>query len=278
MSDKKIVVPTDFSSVGTCAADHAAVTADIIGADVVLLHIVAKQEEVDEAKKKLATEAERLAGKGEYEVETMARVGNIFEDIGDVAKEIGAELIFMGTHGMKGLQFITGSHAMKVITSSSVPFIVVQERGPLQNDGYKNIVVPLDLTRETKQKLNIVSNMARYFQSKIHLITPNESDEFLKNQLTRNLQFSKKFLAERGIQFEVKVGETKGGGFVKELINYSKDNDIDLIAIMNLKENSLMGMIGSSYEQQIITNETQVPVMCINPLRTTVAGGSVLFS
>lgn len=278
MSEKIILVPTDFTSVGTCAADHASTTADIIGADVVLLHIVGKKEDLDDAKEKLATEAERLVGKGEFDVKTVARVGSIFDDISDVASEMGAELIFMGTHGMKGMQFITGSHAMKIITSSSVPFIVLQEKGPAHNDGYKNIVVPLDLTRETKQKLNIVSNMARYFGSKIHLITPNESDEFLKNQLTRNLQFAKKYLAERSVNFEAKVGETKGGGFVKELINYASDNNIDLITIMNLQENSLMGMIGGNYEQQIITNEAQIPVMCVNPLRTTVSGGSVLFS
>jgi hypothetical protein len=61
-------------------------------------------------------------------VTPVVRVGSVYEDIGDAAAEIDADLIIMGTHGMRGMQFITGSRALRVITSSSVPFVVVQER------------------------------------------------------------------------------------------------------------------------------------------------------
>ena len=44
------------------------------------------------------------------------RVGNIFDDIGDVAAELGISLIFMGTHGSSRWQKIIGSRALKVIT------------------------------------------------------------------------------------------------------------------------------------------------------------------
>ena len=61
----------------------------------------------------------------------------------------------MGTHGASRWQQIIGSRALKVITSSPVPFILVQEK--LMNDtGYDHIVVPLDLNFETKQKLELV--------------------------------------------------------------------------------------------------------------------------
>ena len=51
--------------------------------------------------------------------------------------------------------------------------------------------------------------------------------------------------------------------------------EADLISIMNLHEKSLMGILGQSYEQQIITNEAQVPVLVINPIETRVIRGSV---
>ena len=56
----------------------------------------------------------------------------------------------------------------------------------------------------------------------------------------------------------------------------SKKVDADLIAIMNLQNKSLMGMLGSSYQQEIIANNLKVPVLCINPLKSTVASGSIL--
>jgi nucleotide-binding universal stress UspA family protein len=88
----------------------------------------------------------------------------------------------MGTHGQHGWQHITGSHALKVITHSTIPFIVVQEKN-IKETGYDDIVVPLDLSKETKQKLAYVANIATYFNSRVHLITPDESDEFLKRQV-----------------------------------------------------------------------------------------------
>ncbi len=276
MSSKKILVPTDFTKVAESAINHALEIAETINGEVFLLHVIAKQSEVHDAKAKLEEEAERARKISNIPIHTTVRIGNIFDDIGDAASELDAELILMGTHGMKGLQFITGSHALKVITHSVVPFIVVQEGGGVAH-GYNNIVVPLDLSKETKQKLELAANMAKYFNSKIHLITPKETDEFLHNQLDRNLHYAENYMAEHGINFTATIGEEKSGNFYKEIIRFAKDKNADLITIMNLGGASLMGMLGSSYEQNMITNEEKIPVMCVNPVTTTV-GGSVLFS
>ncbi len=277
MRDKKILVPTDFTEVARCAINHAIKTAETINGSVTLLHVVAAKDKVAETRKKLSDEVALFKSKSNVPIDSLVRVGNIFDDIGDAAAELDAELIFMGTHGMKGMQFITGSHALKVVKNSKPPFIVVQDRD-VQENGYDDIVVPLDLSKQTKQKLHIVANMAKYFNSKLHLITPKETDEFLKNQLDRNLKFAKNFLKEKGIDFTTTISEEKGGNFAKVITKFAAAHNADLIAIMNLHENSLMGMLGNSYEQQLITNDAEIPVMCINPYETTVAGGSVLFS
>lgn len=206
----------------------------------------------------------------DVEIDPIVRVGTIFEDIGDVAEELSADLIIMGTHGMKGLQFITGSRALKVITSSSTPFVVVQE-SKIKATGYDDIVVPLDLSKETKQKLTIVAQMAKYFKSRVHLIIPRESDEFLKNQLDRNLNYAKQFFSEQQIELTTKVSDEKSGGFDDGIIQYASEINADLIAIMNLAANSLVGMLGSSYVQNILTNEAQVPVLIVNPINTSIA-------
>ena len=52
----------------------------------------------------------------------------------------------MGTHGMKGMQKLTGSWALKVIVKSKVPFIVVQDP-PADQERYHNIVFPGGLQR-----------------------------------------------------------------------------------------------------------------------------------
>jgi nucleotide-binding universal stress UspA family protein len=206
MSQKnKILVPTDFTKVSDSAMNHAVTLAQHTGAEVYLLHVVPKQAEVEEARRKLELEVERaLQLNGAVVVHKMVRVGSIFEDIGDAAAEVGASLIIMGTHGMRGMQFLTGSRALRVITSSPVPFIVVQERS-IKADGYDSIVVPLDLHKETRQKLTIVADMAKTFASKVHLIVPKEDDEFLHKQLENHIRFAKQYLTERGIPHDATI-------------------------------------------------------------------------
>lgn len=268
---KIILVPTDFTAVAENAIDHAISVGKTISGEIVVVHIVPKKSHVDEAKSKLKILMDRLNGGSQgVKISPMVRVGSIFEDIGDVAEEIGAELIVMGTHGMRGMQFITGSRALKVITSSSTPFVVVQEKG-IKETGYDDIVVPLDLSKETKQKLNIVAQMAKYFKSRVHLITPRESDEFLKNQLDRNLTYAKRFFKDQKIEFTTTVTKSGSSKFDDGIIEHATEIDADMIAIMNLAANSLVGMLGNSYVQNILTNESQVPVLIVNPVSTSIS-------
>jgi hypothetical protein len=274
MSQEKkrtILVPTDFTKVADCAMNHAMKLAERIAAEVYLLHIVDKESHEAETLTKLEMEVGRAKRWGaNIKVTPLVRVGSVYEDIGAVASEIGAELIIMGTHGMRGMQFITGSRALRVITNSSVPFIVVQERN-IKEEGYRDIVVPLDLHKETRHKLMLVADMAQYFKSRVHLVVPKETDEFLHNQLMNHLKFANNYLKERGVDHESAILDTDSDDFVKGMIRYAVKVDADLIAIVNMLQNSLFGALGIHNEQEVITNDPMVPVMCMNPLNNTVS-------
>ena len=271
----KLLVPTDFTNEAHSAIQHAVKLGVIIQAEVILLNVVKDKSDIPAATSKLKEE-ENWAQKvnDQIEVRSIVRVGNIFDDIGDAASELGVSLIIMGTHGASGWQKITGSYALKVITNSSVPFIVVQDQ--LMNDtGYDSIVVPLDLNNETKQKLEMVASIAHYFDSEVHLITPNESDEFLSNKLKANRIWAAKYLKGKNVKFTTQIVDD-GDNLLEGVFKLSKKVEADLIAIMNLQKNSLMGVLGSSYQQEIIANKAKVPVLCLNPLKSTIASGSIL--
>lgn len=270
---KRILVPTDFTKVADCAMNHAARLAERMDADVHLLHIVDKASEVEEARTKLKMEVERAKRwSARVKVHPLVRVGSVYEDIGTAASEVGASLIIMGTHGMRGMQFITGSRALRVITNSTVPFVVVQERN-IKEAGYRDIVVPLDLQKETRQKVALVADMAKYFNSKVHVITPRESDEFLHHQLENHIRFAKQYFGERGIELEATIADADAGNFVDAVIRYAMKIDADLLAIMNLAQGNIFGVLGVPYEQEIITNEAMIPVMLMNPRETGTGGG-----
>ncbi len=266
---KTILVPTDFTKVADCAMNHAMKLAERVNAGVTLLHIVDNADEADEARTKLGLESKRAAQwSGSVQVDTMVRVGSVYDGIGDAAAEMGAVMIIMGTHGMRGMQFITGSRALRVITNSSVPFIVVQERN-IKSNGYRDIVVPLDLHKESRHKVSLVADMAKYFNSKVHLVVPKENDEFLHNQLQNHIKFANQFLRDRGIEHEAHILSEDSDDFVRGVIRYAVKVEADLIAIVNMLQNSIFGVLGNPNEQEIITNDAMIPVMCMNPLNNT---------
>ena len=250
----KLLVPTDFTNEAHSAIQHAVKLGVIIQAEVILLNVVKEKNDISNATAKLADEEKWAKSINEnIEVRSIVRVGNIFDDIGDAASELGVSMIFMGTHGASGWQKITGSYALKVITNSSVPFIVVQDQ--LMNDtGYDSIVVPLDLNNETKQKLEMVANIAHYFDSEVHLITPNESDEFLSNKLKANRIWAAKYLKGKKVKFTTQIVD-EGDNLLEGVFKLSAKVEADLIAIMNLQKKFFDGnfrqfLSARNYSQQ----------------------------
>ena len=270
----KLLVPTDFSDVAHSAIQHAVKFSSIINAELILLHVVESREGIESAKEKLSKD--EIIGKSyssSCTINSYVRIGNIFEDIGDFAAEFGVSLIFMGTHKYSRWQKIVGSRAIRVITSSPVPFILVQEK-LMDSEGYDNIVVPLDINIETKQKLELVVKIAHYFNSEVHLITNDSTDSFIKTKLKANQIWATKYLDSNKIKNSshlVPKGKTLSEGIF--LLSYKVK--ADLIAIMNLQDDSILGLLENSFQDEIIGNDYKIPVLCVNPHVVTKASGSV---
>ena len=270
----KVLVPHDFSTVADCAVNHASKIANSFGGEVHLLHVVSKQKEIESIKEKLTKIAEKAEKNTAATFHVIVRVGNIFEDIGDVASEIGAGFIVMGTHGAKGMQKIMGSYALRVISNSKVPFVIVQNKDPKKADTYDDIVVPVDYSEVTKQKLAVAANIAIQFGSKIHLFYELESDEFLKKKLDRELSFAKNYFLERKITYTLNQAE-ESGSFKKQLIKFASRIDADLIAVVNTQEGALLPDFFGSEEQEVIANDAEIPVIITNPTQQVVSGGVI---
>ena len=272
MSKTTLVVPHDFSSVADTAVNHALYIAKPMNGKVVLLHILKSDADRDNAEAKLNDIADRASRDSGVEVEFLTHVGSIFEDIGNISRNLEASLILMGTHGMKGWQFLTGSNALRVIKDSSTPFIVVQER-KIEEGGYDVIVLPIDLSKEEKQKLRGAVEIAKFFDSMVHIVSPIHNDEFLRNQQQRNMSFAESDLKEQGVKFESHILED-AGSFDQEVVDFAVKVNADLISIIN-HEDAVGALFGSSFEQQLISNKSQIPVMVINPKAITTLGGVI---
>jgi nucleotide-binding universal stress UspA family protein len=273
---KKILVPTDFSEVSDKALDYALALSRFTNSQVQLLHVTKYDEEGDSALVKMQEQFNQIAPVDSGPIEMHVVSGSIFEDIPGVAKHLEANLIVMGTHGLQGLQYVVGGNALRIITESEVPLLIVQENTS-KSSIVKSILVPLDLHQEAKQILKIACDTAALFQAEIHLISPMESDEFLKNKLLRNTAYAEGYLESRNIAYQTVSSHGGSGSFIKEVIQYAHDAHIDLICILNFANDRLIHSFGMDAEQKIITNDHQIPVLIVNP-RTTYQDAASVFA
>lgn len=261
---KRIIVPWDFTDIAENALSHAVKMAKVLDNTITLLHIVKKDKEIDEAFKKLKDVAAKAQDKYGIETAALVKEGTIFTTIGEYTEENeDINLVIMGTHGMKGLQKLTGSWALKVIVSSHAPFIVVQDP-PTEKVSYDKIVFPVNFKSENREKLIWAIYFGKIFKAKIHFVKQDVSDKNLVKKVNQNLTFARKYLSKYNVEYEIATAE-KSGNFAQATINYAKDIDADLMLIMTTKNIGTIDYVMGASEQFIIANTAKVPVMCVNP-------------
>jgi nucleotide-binding universal stress UspA family protein len=180
----------------------------------------------------------------------------------------------MGTHGLRGMQFIVGSHALRVISECPVPVVIVQEKTNISNR-LEYLIVPLDLKSETKQTLKVAADIAERFKAHVHLISPKETDEFLLNKILRNVGYAEGYLETRNVPYTSLTTKSGPSGFAKEMIQYAKDKSVDMICILNKADENLIHAFGIDSEQKMITNEPGIPVLIMNPAAASVDDRSI---
>ncbi|MCG8697143.1 MAG: universal stress protein [Bacteroidales bacterium] len=257
-----ILVTWDFTEKSEYALSQAIEASKTLQSKIGLLHIVKKETEVPQAEEKLRQE---IAGKLSHLkdiLEVFVITGNIFSTISEKANEIGAELVFMGTHGIKGMQKLMGSWALKVIAHTKMPFIVVQE--PFKKNIFENIVLPVNFRKENKECINWATFFSKNFGSKFHVLTAKHTDPNFVKGIESNKFFIKKYFSSRGIDFEM-VEMPGKNEFFKEVITYTTDQKFDSIMVMTTRDIGFADYVLGAQEQYIIANEHQIPVICINP-------------
>lgn len=267
---KTIMVTWDFTDKAEFALEHAIQLSKPLNTDVELVHIVKKDKEIEEVTKKLNNVVEATMEKFQVKPLILVKVGNIFTTITELATELHAEMVIMGTHGMKGMQKLIGSWALKVIAGSKVPFIVVQ--APPATHGFEKIVFPLDFRKENKEKINWMYYVARLYRSKFFIIKSKTSDSRFVKGIHSNLMFTKKFLDNNMIPYEIETAPGKKD-FATETIEYAHNIGADLLLIMTTKDIGIADYVIGAQEQMIISNKYQIPVMCINPRPGKIGGG-----
>jgi nucleotide-binding universal stress UspA family protein len=271
-----ILVPVDFSEQSIIALEQSYNLARLTMADITLINIIdesfnlsffSKPEEEDGLEKKIKNELEKLASditkKLGIRVNTIVVRGKIYEEIQKTAKELNCSFIIMGTNGSIGIKKFIGSNALRVIRESPCPVITI--KGKKHRPFCKNIVLPLDLTKESREKVKKSIEISKLFGSTIHLITVlTTDDEFIVNKLKRQMIQVNEFVQEHEISTTMEF--IHSDDVTQSVIDYANRINADLLMIMTQQEMNWTDIMFISSSAQQIINNSEIPVLSIRPM------------
>ncbi len=267
---KQIIVAIDFSKTSLNALSYGIHLANKAGADLQMVWVDnTTSEEVvfegfaqEERNEKVALLKElqeknaRLLKGGKLDFKT--RKGKVYIEIAQQAKAVNADLIIAGTHGVSGFEeFWIGSNAYRIVTNAPCPVITLRHDARISDIG--KIVIPIDSSQETRQKIPVASQVARFFNSEVHVLSLYSTT--LKSVHRRVDNYAKQvmdYFTERDVRF---VSETKESeNITRTTIDYAEEVGADLIAIMTEQETTTANIFLGPYAQQMV-NHSPIPVL-----------------
>lgn len=282
MDLQKILVPTDFSNESLTALDHAALFAHTYDAEIVLLHVVETYEfnavldnlgtsyeeivkkGIEEKIQQLITERDNLKG---VTISSRIESGKVHRKVLAVAEELSADLIVMGTHGASGIghleKMVLGSNAYRIVNGSSIPVLTIRDAN--KKPRVERIILPLDITKKTMQKVKTAIDIAKKFKAHIYIVAITEFlDDFNPNidRIPKELEAVEHRVNAAGI--ECTAAEIKYRDVAKGVIGYAENVRGDLIVIMTRQENLIEELILGSHARKIVS-QSHVPVLSVRP-------------
>jgi len=267
---KQIIVAIDFSKTSINALTFGIHLANKAKADLQMVWVDnTTSEEVvfegfahEERNEKVALLKELLekyskslkGGKLDYKT----RKGKVYIEIAQQAKSNNADLIIAGTHGVSGFEeFWIGSNAYRIVTNAPCPVITL--RHDFKCGDIRKIVIPIDSSQETRQKIPVASQVANLFNSEIHVLSLySTSLRSVQKRVDNYAKHVTDYFKERKIKYVAITKESDN--ITRTTIDYAEEIGADLIAIMTEQETTTANIFLGPYAQQMV-NHSPVPVL-----------------
>jgi nucleotide-binding universal stress UspA family protein len=284
MAQKRVILsPVDFSATSDRAIRQAHSLCKALEKDLHLLYVIedtggwfsffskeqqqVAEEAVQVRLEELRIRAEKHTGRT---VTTEIVTGKPYLKILESAESLNAAFIVMGNRGevtMDAEQHYVGNNASKVARAAPCPVITVNSKVTCHN--LRTILLPLDLTRETRQKVTNAIELAKRFNAKIKVMGAlwSKHDHVVINQLNVVMDQVVQFIRDGGTECtgEIVKSTSDARSAVPIILKYADEQgDIDMILIMTQPEVGLLDFFISSSAHEML-KKSRYPVMSIRP-------------
>ncbi len=270
---KTILVGIDFSRNAEHALEYALLYANRLNANIHLVWVdntSSEESVIDTIEGDIRIEKRSYMKKliEKYEPKLMSgsiklslRRGKVYQELAKTARQIGADLICAGTHGVSGYeQYWIGSNAYRIVTQAPCPVITIRSDYEFSAN-IKKILLPLDSSLETKQKLPYAVEIAKSFGAVIHLLEVyNSPIGVIRRRIDKFAKEAETCLKDKDVEFVIEKIEATN--VATSILNYCYGNNIDLITIMTDQGITTANKFLGPYSQQLINN-SRLPVLSL---------------
>lgn len=268
---KILIVGVDFSKGSMHAIKFAISVANRVNGNVMLVHVMKPQrdesifsDDRNELRKEAKRRLEELAYKHKFEMRGgklmyKIRSGRVEREIVNQAKYHDAYMVVVGTHGISGFEpFWIGSNAYRIVTNAPCPVVTIRY-GEDARRSISKIVLPIDSTMESRQKVPFTAELAKAFNAEVMILGLVSSNAMRTLIASYCKQVEKHLLNHRVVNSTHFI---EADNITDATISFAKENNGDLIAIMTEQETTLSNLLLGSYAQQMI-NHSHLPVLSL---------------
>ncbi len=278
---KNILVPIDFNQKSLIALEQATHVAKLLKQDIMLLYVheetgifsklfsdsQGEEKVLETIQSKMDEFAGNFSKQSGILIKTMIAKGKVPSKIVEIAEMIDSQLIIMGTNSETETKKTIGANTHKVVRWAKCPVITIN--GLHHENGCRSILLPLDLSIETRQKVTKAIEMAKIFGATIKVVSAlwSKKDNEIISKLNIQLNMVHNYITERGVKCHSEIIESSDDEktLIPIVLKYAQEQgDIDLIMIMTQKEVNFIDYFMDSNAQEMIRT-SEIPVMCIAP-------------
>jgi len=265
-----IIIPIDFTEQSIYAIKQSYNLAKYTHSKLLLLHVYENQ--ADESLEKITELTKKTQEESGVETEFMNLKGNIYKETERLAEELNATMIMLGLESHMKTKDVFGMSASKLIRESPCPVISI--RGKEHRDGCENILLPLDLTRESRQKVDKAIEFAKYFGASIRILGVfSAADEKYENQLHAYAHQVKQYIKNKGVSCTNKTICSEN--IAETVVDYAYKIEADLIMIMTKTDLNMKEFFVGTTAQKII-DISNIPVLSIRPIKRASINNGVI--
>jgi len=266
---KTIIVPLDFSNDSLNGLNLSLMLANKTGANIKMVYVIGKKDDTKHkqlkkeyklVKTKFKDILRKYKGKNNLNFNLSYTIieGKVFKEITNLAEESDDALIVLSTHGESGFEeLFIGGNAYKIISHSKNPVITFR-RGKISST-IDRIVLPLDITFQTREKVPYTAKLAKLFNSEIHLLSIRLSNfSGIEEKLHQYTDQVVSFIENQKIPYTIE--HLQGDNLTDITLDYARSINADLISIMTEQEKNISNLLLGSYAHQMI-NKAFIPVL-----------------